>query len=76
MSMVFLRISFALGGAYFALGGVCFLQLHALADENSIASFSQKFRLQNFLNSFQKLVLVLLSSGLINTILVDLAEHL
>jgi hypothetical protein len=37
MSKVFLRISFALGGAYFALGGVCFLQLHALADENSIA---------------------------------------
>jgi uncharacterized membrane-anchored protein YitT (DUF2179 family) len=35
MSKVFLRISFALGGAYFALGGVCFLQLHALADENS-----------------------------------------
>jgi hypothetical protein len=25
MSKVFLRISFALGGAYFALGGVCFL---------------------------------------------------
>jgi hypothetical protein len=31
-----LRISFALSGAYFAIGGVCFLQLHVLADENSI----------------------------------------
>jgi hypothetical protein len=30
MSKVFLQIAFA-------LGGVCFLQLHALADENSIA---------------------------------------
>jgi hypothetical protein len=52
MSKVFLWISFALGSAYFALGSayfalgsayfalgsVCFLQLHALADENSIAS--------------------------------------
>jgi hypothetical protein len=37
MSKVFLRISFALSVTYFALGGVCFLQLHALADENSIA---------------------------------------
>jgi hypothetical protein len=37
MSKVFLRISFALGAAYFALGGVCFLQLYALADEKSIA---------------------------------------
>jgi hypothetical protein len=37
MSKVFFRISFALGGAYFALGGVCFLQLHGLADEKSIA---------------------------------------
>jgi hypothetical protein len=50
MSKVFLQISFALGGAYFALGGayfayfayfalggVCFLQLHVLADENSLA---------------------------------------
>jgi hypothetical protein len=37
MSKVFLRIYFALSGAYFALGGVCFLQLHVLADENSIA---------------------------------------
>jgi hypothetical protein len=36
MSKVFSMITFALGGAYFALGGVCFLQLHALADENSI----------------------------------------
>jgi hypothetical protein len=30
-------IWFALGGAYFALSGVCFLQLHALADEKSVA---------------------------------------
>jgi hypothetical protein len=37
MSKVFLRISFALASAYFALGGVCFLQLHALADEKSVA---------------------------------------
>jgi hypothetical protein len=37
MSKVFLRISFGLGGAYFALGGVCFLQLNALVDENSLA---------------------------------------
>jgi hypothetical protein len=35
MSKVFLRIYFALGSAYFALGGVCFLQWHVLADENS-----------------------------------------
>jgi hypothetical protein len=28
------RISFALGGAYFAFGGVFFLQLHGLSDEN------------------------------------------
>jgi hypothetical protein len=35
MSKVFLRISFALGGAYFPLGAVCFLQLLVLADENS-----------------------------------------
>jgi hypothetical protein len=38
MSKVFFsRISFPLGGAYFALAAVCFLQLHALADENSLA---------------------------------------
>jgi hypothetical protein len=37
MSKVFLRIYFALGGAYFTLGGVFFLQLHGLADENSMA---------------------------------------
>jgi hypothetical protein len=37
MSKVFLRIYFSLGGAYFALGGVFFLQLHGLADENSMA---------------------------------------
>jgi hypothetical protein len=37
MSKVFLQISFALGGACFALGGVYFLQLHALADEKSVA---------------------------------------
>jgi hypothetical protein len=37
MSKVFLQISFALDGAYFALGGVFFLQLHAVADENSMA---------------------------------------
>jgi hypothetical protein len=37
MSKVFLRISFALCGAYFAIGGVCFLPLHALAGDNSIA---------------------------------------
>jgi hypothetical protein len=37
MSEVFLLISFAHGGAYFALIVVCFLQLHALADENSIS---------------------------------------
>jgi hypothetical protein len=36
MSKVFLRVSFALGGAYFALGGVFFLPLHGLADENSM----------------------------------------
>jgi hypothetical protein len=34
---VFLRIYFALGGVYFALGGILFLQLHALADEQSVA---------------------------------------
>jgi hypothetical protein len=32
----FADVYFALGGAYFALGGVFFLQLHALADENSM----------------------------------------
>jgi hypothetical protein len=37
MSKVLLRIYFALGGAYFPLGGVFFLQLHALADEKSMA---------------------------------------
>jgi hypothetical protein len=37
MSKVFLRNSFALGGAYFALGGVFFLQLHGLADEQYMA---------------------------------------
>jgi hypothetical protein len=36
MSKVFMRISFALGGAYFALGGILFLQLHGLADEHSL----------------------------------------
>jgi hypothetical protein len=36
-SKVFLRIYFALGGVYFALGGILFLQLHALADEQSVA---------------------------------------
>jgi hypothetical protein len=36
MSKVFLRIYFALGGAYFPLGGVFFLQLQGLADENSM----------------------------------------
>jgi hypothetical protein len=36
MSKVFLRISFALGGAYFALGGILFLQLHGLANEHSV----------------------------------------
>jgi hypothetical protein len=36
MSKVFLQISFALGGAYFALGCVYFLQLHRLDDENSM----------------------------------------
>jgi hypothetical protein len=30
------HVYFALGDAYFALGGVFFLQLHALADENSM----------------------------------------
>jgi hypothetical protein len=33
---VFMRISFALGSAYFALGGILFLQLHRLADEHSV----------------------------------------
>jgi hypothetical protein len=37
MSKVLLQISFALGGAYFALGGVCFLQLHGLAGEKSVS---------------------------------------
>jgi hypothetical protein len=37
MSKVLLRNSFALGGAYFAHGGVFFLQLHGLANENSTA---------------------------------------
>jgi hypothetical protein len=37
ISKVFLRISFALGGTYFAPCGVFFLQLHGLADINSIA---------------------------------------
>jgi hypothetical protein len=36
MSKVFLRISFAPGGAYFTLDGILFLQLHGLADEKSI----------------------------------------
>jgi hypothetical protein len=56
MSKVFLWIYFALSGAYFALGGVFFLQLHALANENSIGSVAKglKFRLQNIMNSCQK----------------------
>jgi hypothetical protein len=37
MSKVFMRIYFALGGAYFALSGVFFLQLHGIADENSMS---------------------------------------
>jgi hypothetical protein len=37
MSKICLRIYFALGGAYFALGSVFFLQLHGLVDENSMA---------------------------------------
>jgi hypothetical protein len=37
MSKVLWQISFALGGTWFALGGVCFLQLHALADDKSVA---------------------------------------
>jgi hypothetical protein len=36
MSKVFMRISFALGNAYFALGGILFLQLHGLSDEHSV----------------------------------------
>jgi hypothetical protein len=36
MSKVLIRISIALGGAYFALGGILFLQLHGLADEHSV----------------------------------------
>jgi hypothetical protein len=30
------RCFIALGGLYFALGGILFLQLHALADEHSM----------------------------------------
>jgi hypothetical protein len=36
MTKVFMRISFALGGTYFALGSILFLQLHGLADEHSV----------------------------------------
>jgi hypothetical protein len=36
-SKVFLRIYFALGDVYFALGCIFFLQLHGLADEQSVA---------------------------------------
>jgi hypothetical protein len=36
MSNAFMQISFALGGACFALGGILFLQLHGLADEHSV----------------------------------------
>jgi hypothetical protein len=36
-SKIFLRISSALGGAYFALGVVFILQLHGLSDEHSMA---------------------------------------
>jgi hypothetical protein len=35
--LLFAASGFALGGAYFALSGVCFLQLHAFADEKSVA---------------------------------------
>jgi hypothetical protein len=35
-SKVFLRIYFALGGVCFALGGILFLQLHGLADEQTM----------------------------------------
>jgi hypothetical protein len=31
------RCFIALGGLYFALGGILFLKLHALADEHSMA---------------------------------------
>jgi hypothetical protein len=34
---VLLWIYFALGGVYFALCGILFLQLHGLADEQSMA---------------------------------------
>jgi hypothetical protein len=34
---MFLRIYFALGSVYFALCGILFLQLHGLADEQSMA---------------------------------------
>jgi hypothetical protein len=34
---MFLRIYFALGGVYFALCSILLLQLHGLADEQSMA---------------------------------------
>jgi hypothetical protein len=45
-SKVFFRIYFALGGIYFALCGI--LQLHGLADEQSMAWLAVLPRGQNF----------------------------
>jgi hypothetical protein len=69
--LLFATSGFALRGTYFALSGVCFLQLHALADEKSVAWLAVLPRDRNFDHKtfwilVKKLVLIQISTGLFN----------